>query len=219
MLVADIAIGFLIDRDLPRHARRHRAVSVDVGQLRSTNVISRRIGTWGLAFSLADVLNRLCFAACLRRDNTPWEGNGMRKLRLGLLAPALATFLIMVGLSASANAGTLRQGSTGGGSTVTGSLPGQVMWTYYQTINGDTAYAQVCPPSDGSGAEDALCNNAGIGDNIIRLINPNGSANPFLAGGIEHPVCAMIYVFDDDEEMGECCGCPLSLDQAGDFFG
>jgi hypothetical protein len=22
--------------------------------------------------------------------------------------------------------------------------------------------------------------------------------------------CAMIYVFDDDEEMVECCGCPLS---------
>ena len=40
------------------------------------------------------------------------------------------------------------------------------------------------------------------GDNIVSLINPatTGSTD----------VCAMIYVFDDDEEMTECCGCPLS---------
>jgi len=37
---------------------------------------------------------------------------------------------------------------------------------------------------------------------MVRLINPSGAAKP--------NVCAMIYVFDSDEEMGECCGCPLS---------
>ena len=44
--------------------------------------------------------------------------------------------------------------------------------------------------------------NTAVGDNVLRLINPLGigSAN----------TCAMIYVFDNDEEMGECCGCPLS---------
>jgi hypothetical protein len=41
----------------------------------------------------------------------------------------------------------------------------------------------------------------GVGDNALRLVNPT-RANGNL--------CAMIYVFDDDEEMGECCGCPLS---------
>ena len=59
----------------------------------------------------------------------------------------------------------------------------------------------------------------GAGDNILRLINPNGAANGNLAGAQEQTVCAMIYVFDDDEEMGECCGCPLSSSSAEDFFG
>jgi hypothetical protein len=130
----------------------------------------------------------------------------------------LKALVLAVGISvaigaASANAGSLRQGSTGSGGAVTGSLPGQVLWTYYQTINGgvDTAFLQVCPPGNGDGGvEDALCNNAGFGDNILRLINPNGAANGNLAGAKPQTVCAMIYVFDDDEEMGECCGCPLS---------
>jgi hypothetical protein len=44
-------------------------------------------------------------------------------------------------------------------------------------------------------------NGSGGGDNVVKLINPT-AANGDL--------CAMIYVFDDDEELGECCGCPLS---------
>ena len=44
-------------------------------------------------------------------------------------------------------------------------------------------------------------NGTGVGDNVVHLINPT-AANGTL--------CAMIYVFDDDEEPGECCGCPLS---------
>ncbi len=39
------------------------------------------------------------------------------------------------------------------------------------------------------------------GDNLVRLVNPVSSSGN---------VCAMIYVFNDQEEMGECCGCPLS---------
>ncbi|HVN91155.1 MAG TPA: hypothetical protein VMT61_15185 [Candidatus Binataceae bacterium] len=38
-------------------------------------------------------------------------------------------------------------------------------------------------------------------DNTVRLVNPT-KANGSL--------CAMIYVFDSDEELGACCGCPLS---------
>jgi len=50
-------------------------------------------------------------------------------------------------------------------------------------------------------AEPATDNGTGAGDNLVHLINPT-AANGTL--------CAMIYVFDDDEEPGECCGCPLS---------
>jgi hypothetical protein len=41
-------------------------------------------------------------------------------------------------------------------------------------------------------------------DNILRLENPT-SANGNL--------CAMIYVFNSDESMGECCGCLLTPNQ------
>ena len=126
--------------------------------------------------------------------------NRVRNHTIKGLALTAGALLVAVALSASANAGTLRRGSTGGGAVVTGALPGQVLWTYYETTEAFTACASTTADPDG-------CNVGGNGDNIIRLINPNGSANPFLAGGIEQPVCAMIYVFDDDEEMGECCGC------------
>jgi hypothetical protein len=54
-------------------------------------------------------------------------------------------------------------------------------------------------------------------DDIIRLINPNGAANGNLAGAKPETVCAMIYIFDDDQEMGECCGCPLTSAQLATF--
>jgi len=41
-------------------------------------------------------------------------------------------------------------------------------------------------------------------DNAIRLENPTA-----VSGNI----CAMIYVFDAGEEMGECCGCLLTPNQ------
>jgi hypothetical protein len=134
----------------------------------------------------------------------------MRKYILKALGLAVAISLGF--MAASVNAASLRQGSTSSSGAVNGSLPGQVLWTYFQTVNtGDGSIAQLCPPrTGGGGLEDALCNNAGVGDNILRLINPNGAANGNLAGAKPQTVCAMIYVFDDDEEMGACCGCPLS---------
>src|SRR5580704_6629129 len=78
---------------------------------------------------------------------------------------------------------------------VTGSEPGAVHWTYYET----TLTANSCTTPGVSG-----CDNGGNGDNILRLINPNGNANPSF--GPIGEVCAMIYVLDDDQEMGECCG-------------
>jgi hypothetical protein len=43
----------------------------------------------------------------------------------------------------------------------------------------------------------------GAGDNTVRIINPT-AANGTL--------CAMIYVFDDAEELQTCCGCPVTAD-------
>ena len=136
--------------------------------------------------------------------------NRVRNHTIKGLALAAGAFLVAVALSASANASTLRRGSTGGGATVTGALPGQVLWTYYETTEPFTLCESTTADSDG-------CNVGGNGDNIIRLINPNGAANGNLAGASEQNVCAMIYVFDDDEEMGECCGCPLTSAQLATF--
>ena len=131
----------------------------------------------------------------------------MKNHTVKAFALAAGVFVVALALSAPANAGSLREGSTGGGATVTGSIPGQVLWTYYET----TEVPFLCAGPDPDG-----CNHGGNGDNILRLINPNGSANS-LIGGSDQPVCAMIYVFDDDEEMGECCGCPLTPGQLATF--
>ncbi len=88
--------------------------------------------------------------------------------------------------------------------------PGEVLWIYYETSEPFTACGPLSADPNG-------CNVGGAGDNIIRLINPNGAPNPNLSGGKPHPVCAMIYVFDDAQEMGECCGCPLSSTQLATF--
>src|SRR5271166_3844446 len=124
--------------------------------------------------------------------------NRVRNHTIKGLALAAGALLVAVALSASASASTLRRGSTGGGAAVTGSLPGEVLWTYYETTEEFTLCNSTTADTDG-------CNVGGNGDNIIRLINPNGAANGNLAGAKEQQVCAMIYVFDDDEEMGECC--------------
>ena len=55
----------------------------------------------------------------------------------------------------------------------------------------------------------------GTGDNILRLVNPAGNAN--RAFGMVTNKCAMIYVFDDSQEMQACCGCPLTPAQLEDF--
>jgi hypothetical protein len=106
---------------------------------------------------------------------------------------AAATILLALGLAPAARAQNLTQNM---------GMPGQALFTYYETIEPFTICGE-------SGANPNGCNTGGNGDNIIRLINPNGSANSNL-GTKPQIVCAMIYVFDDDQEMGECCGCPLS---------
>ena len=80
-----------------------------------------------------------------------------------------------------------------------GCMPGQVQWTYYNTT---------LNPIECTSTTTTPCDVGGTGDNILHLINPAGNANAFF--GVVTNTCAMIYVFDDDQEMGECCGCPLS---------
>jgi hypothetical protein len=75
--------------------------------------------------------------------------------------------------------------------------PGNTLFTYYDV--------DVDPPGDGYGA----------GDSILRLVNPVGTAN--RAFGLVTDQCAMIYVFDNDEEMGACCGCPITPAQELSF--
>lgn len=55
-------------------------------------------------------------------------------------------------------------------------------------------------------------NGSGAGDNTVELINPQGCANSNLVGCNSRAGnrCAMIYVFDKFENMGECCGCLIS---------
>jgi hypothetical protein len=124
----------------------------------------------------------------------------------------VGVFLLAMALSAAANAASLRQGSSEP-SAVTGSLPGQVLWTYFAVLNPRLAAAADVQADPALGFAPV----SGLGDNILRLINPNGAANGNLAGAQTQTVCAMIYVFDPDEEMGECCGCPLSSSQLATF--
>src|ERR1035437_9779657 len=46
----------------------------------------------------------------------------------------------------------------------------------------------------------------GAGDALLRIVNAGNFTNPALNGDI----CANIYVFNDVQEMQECCSCDLS---------
>jgi hypothetical protein len=53
-------------------------------------------------------------------------------------------------------------------------------------------------------SEPAAENGTGVGDNFVHLINPTADNGT---------LCAMMFVYDDDQELGECCGCPVSPDK------
>jgi len=89
--------------------------------------------------------------------------------------------------------------------------PGNALFGSYESsqsgILSRTSLAAM--PLDGtSTSTDPADPETGIGDATLRLIDPVGNAN-FSFGPVINE-CAMIYVFDDDEEMGECCGCPIT---------
>jgi hypothetical protein len=56
-------------------------------------------------------------------------------------------------------------------------------------------------------------NGTGGGDNVVKLIQTTAAAPTPGPGNL----CAMIYVYDDDEEQGECCGCLLTPNQLLDL--
>jgi len=52
--------------------------------------------------------------------------------------------------------------------------------------------------------------NKGWADATLRIINPGEQGTPLSPG--EGAVCADIYVFNNDQEMVECCRCPITAD-------
>jgi len=73
----------------------------------------------------------------------------------------------------------------------------------YSTHYYDVA-TSVLPSASGYGGSGS---SGGVGDSLLRIVNP-GNVDTRQRGTI----CAMIYVFDDIEEMQACCGCPVTPD-------
>jgi len=120
---------------------------------------------------------------------------GERFFKFGWLAKGTLAIgvLALMAMSLPVNAASLRRAGTTGANANggNGSPTGNYLFTWY-TISADV----------------------GLGDDLLRLIEPNGCGNGFgISNGActsEIDQCAMIYVFDDDQEMGECCGCPIT---------
>jgi len=60
------------------------------------------------------------------------------------------------------------------------------------------------PSAAGYGGNGA---SGGVGDGLVRIVNGGDVATEQRG-----TLCAMIYVFDDLEEMQACCGCPVTPD-------
>ncbi|MCW5890806.1 MAG: hypothetical protein KIT14_09660 [bacterium] len=47
-------------------------------------------------------------------------------------------------------------------------------------------------------------------DASVRITNPGTQGAPTLADPTNGDLCAMIYVFRPDQQLAECCGCPVT---------
>jgi hypothetical protein len=103
-------------------------------------------------------------------------------LRSAASTAAIAAFMAVSLIAAPARATLRRPGPAAGASSTSSDS---------STFN--VGYFDIGEPASDNGT--------GAGDNLVHLINPT-AANGNL--------CAMIYMFDDDQEIGACCGCPLS---------
>jgi len=71
------------------------------------------------------------------------------------------------------------------------------------------AFAQTGSGSDLYGLNYfANANTTGAPDAAVRIANPGAASNE--AAGENGDLCAMIYVFSSDQQMSECCGCPVT---------
>jgi hypothetical protein len=70
-------------------------------------------------------------------------------------------------------------------------------------IAADQGNSQVIPPDTLKVDYFANANTSGAPDATLRIINP---------GSTYATLCADIYVFDDSQEMSECCSCSLTPD-------
>jgi len=78
-------------------------------------------------------------------------------------------------------------------------VPFDYSFTHYYDVATSSS-----PSASGYGGRGA---SGGIGDGLVRIVNAE-DFDPTQNG----TVCAMIYVFDDLEEMQACCGCPVTPD-------
>jgi hypothetical protein len=58
----------------------------------------------------------------------------------------------------------------------------------------------------------AHANTAGVPDGVVRVINDGGASTAEVEGVANGNLWASIYVFDDSEELQECCSCFVSAD-------
>ena len=97
------------------------------------------------------------------------------------------------------------------------SVAGCCMLTSYYDLA-----TSVMPSGAGYGG---LGQSGGAGDALVRIVNPNHYDTLHVTTGVRFDgpdgilendqngtLCGMIYVFDDNEEMQECCGCPVTPD-------
>jgi len=75
---------------------------------------------------------------------------------------------------------------------------GSLMTNYYDVASSNL------PTASGYGGNGA---SGGVGDGLVRIVNAGN-----LATEQRGTLCAMLYVFDDIEEMQACCGCPVTPD-------
>lgn len=116
----------------------------------------------------------------------------MRRSNRSPAGALVAAALLIASVTAPAVAATLREGSGSSGSRpAAAGDPGSYQSTDYTTVFVGTI---TLPNGDKIDFFDRA-------DNLIDLINPTRANNT---------LCAMIYVFDADQEMGECCGCPIT---------
>jgi hypothetical protein len=135
----------------------------------------------------------------------------IRSLVAGALVLAFGTLLVAG--AAPAQARTIRDGSASVSNRRRTSniiLNGSVLFTWYDIGTPVGANTLTVTPNYGNPE----------GDNVIRLVDTNGCGNDGISNlvcGNETDLCAMIYAFDDDQEMGECCGCRITPNELESF--